>query len=88
MNKQELLHLLRLYTITPSKSKGQNFLLDEDALEKIVAAADLKKSDNVVEVGPGLAVLTEKLIEKAGEVVCVELDDAIVAALKKTFFSG
>jgi len=85
MNKQELLHLLKLYNISPSKSKGQHFLLDDDALETIVDAAHLKKTDNVVEVGPGLAVLTERLIEKAGAVVCVEIDDAIVSALHKRF---
>ena len=51
--------------IIPSRSKGQNFLISEEVYDKIVEQADIKKSDTVIEVGPGLGILTEKLSKMA-----------------------
>lgn len=65
-----------------TRTKGQNFLIEEDVYEKIVAAADLKNDDTVLEVGPGLGFLTAKLAEKAGKVIAVELDDKLAAYLR------
>lgn len=74
--------LCKIYEIKPARSKGQNFLIKEDVYDKIVAAADLKKEDMVLEVGPGLGFLTAKLAEKAGRVVAVELDDKLAEVLE------
>lgn len=67
------------------KGLGQNFLIDQDALDAIVEAAGLNKGDHVVEVGPGTGFLTEQLIQKAGKVTSVELDENMVEILKEQF---
>lgn len=69
--------------IKPARSKGQNFLINEDVYDKIVEVAEIKKDDVVLEVGPGLGFLTEKLGEKAKKVLTVELDDKLFALLEK-----
>jgi len=69
------------HDLRPSKGLGQHFLTDPVALERIVAAAELSEQDWVLEIGPGLGHLTRKLVERAGQVVAVELDPAMVAAL-------
>lgn len=69
----------------PKKSLGQNFLVDADALARIVAAADLAPTDCVLEIGPGQGVLTRALAEHAGHVVAVELDDRLVEPLRVEF---
>lgn len=68
-----------------NKGLGQNFLIDDEALDKIVEAADLYEGDHVVEVGPGTGFLTERLIQKAGKVTSVELDRNMVEILKEQF---
>lgn len=67
------------------KGLGQNFLVDKHALDRIVAAAKLTPDDYVVEVGPGLGVLTQELAKEAGRVVAVELDRTMAAALREKF---
>ena len=74
--------LCDLYNIKPARSKGQNFLIKEDVYEKIIDVAELKKDDVILEVGPGLGFLTEKLAVKAEQVVAVELDDKLANALQ------
>ena len=69
------------------KRLGQHFLVDDDVLQKIVATAELAPGDTVIEVGPGLGVLTRGLAKRAGRVVAVELDDVLAAALKKEMAS-
>lgn len=76
--------LLRRFAIQPKKSLGQNFLVDEAALSRIVAAADLGPADTVLEIGPGLGTLTCRLAEAAGQVIAVELDDRLIPALRYT----
>ena len=66
------------------KSLGQHFLIDSGVLRKIVDAAELSPQDTVIEVGPGLGVLTSELAKRAGRVIAVELDDNLSALLKKT----
>ena len=58
----------------PNKNLGQHFLIDKTALEAIVQAADIKQGDRVLEVGPGLGVLTHALLERGAEVVAIEKD--------------
>jgi 16S rRNA (adenine1518-N6/adenine1519-N6)-dimethyltransferase len=76
--------LLHRFAIQPKKSLGQNFLVDEAALARIVAAADLGPEDTVLEIGPGLGTLTRRLAEAAGRVIAVELDDRLIPALRYT----
>jgi len=74
--------LCRLYDIKPVRSKGQNFLIEEKIYDDIVAAADLKPDDVVLEVGPGLGFLTAKLAKQVDRVVAVELDDNLAEVLR------
>lgn len=71
--------------LIPKKSLGQHFLRSESALQMIVAAANLTKSDFVIEIGPGEGVLTEKLIKECGKVLAVEKDRRSVDFLKEKF---
>jgi len=76
--------LLIRYGLAARKGLGQNFLIDRGVLDKIIAAAAVEKSDTVVEVGPGLGVLTRALAERAGKVIAVELDRNMVGLLRET----
>jgi len=76
--------LLRRFNLQARKGLGQHFLIDEEVLELIVSTARLTPTDGVVEVGPGLGVLTQELAGQAGCVIAVELDDKMAAILKET----
>ncbi len=75
--------LLREFGLHPKKSLGQNWLVDESALSRITAAAELSPHDTVLEIGPGLGALTRHLAEKAGRVVAIELDAALLPPLHR-----
>lgn len=77
-----VMDLVRRYQIDPKRSLGQNFLVDAAHLDRIVAAADLTPDDTVLEIGPGLGTLTERLAAQAGSVVAVELDDRLIELLR------
>lgn len=77
--------LIRLYNLDPKKSLGQNFLIDEQHLARIVAAAELTPDDTVLEIGPGFGVLTRQLAAQAGRVIAVELDDRLITLLRAQF---
>lgn len=79
----ETKHLLHKYGLKPIHHRGQNFLINEKILDKIITAADLKKDDTVLEVGPGLGFLTKRLAKKVKRVVAVELDKNLVEVLKE-----
>jgi 16S rRNA (adenine1518-N6/adenine1519-N6)-dimethyltransferase len=79
----ETRRLLRRYGLHARKGLGQHFLVDRDVLGLIMGAAALTASDVVVEVGPGLGVLTRELAGRAGRVFAVELDDRLAAGLKE-----
>ena len=74
--------LCRLYDIKPARSRGQNFLIKEEVYEKIIEAAELKKDDDILEVGPGLRFLTTRLAKIVKRVVAVELDDKLAEVLQ------
>jgi 16S rRNA (adenine1518-N6/adenine1519-N6)-dimethyltransferase len=80
--------LLAVRNIRLTRSLGQNFLHDTNQLRRIVAAADLKKADRVLEIGPGLGPLTELLAEQAGEVLAIEKDARLVEVLRERFNVG
>jgi len=83
----ETRRLLRQSDLRARKGLGQHFLVDGEVLSLIVATAELESSDVVVEVGPGLGILTRELAKRAGRVVAVELDDNLAALLRKTLAS-
>lgn len=84
---QRMKELCRIYDITPSRTKGQNFLITEKVYDEVVAAADLSEQDTVLEVGPGLGFLTARLAQVAGRVVTVELDDKLAVLLQTALAS-
>ncbi len=76
----ELSALLRAHNLAPLKSLGQNFLIDQNIVEKIAAAA-VEPGGNVLEVGPGPGALTLQLARRAGRVVAVEIDRGMLGVL-------
>jgi len=74
---------LRKNNISPSRDRGQNFLIDKNVLEKIIESANLKKDDVVLEIGAGFGTLTERLAQKAGKVITVESDRGILPILRR-----
>ena len=81
----EIREICRIYEIKPSRSKGQNFLVNEKIYEDIVKAADLKSTDMVLEIGPGLGFLTLKMAQAVKKVIAVELDDQLANYLQTGF---
>jgi 16S rRNA (adenine1518-N6/adenine1519-N6)-dimethyltransferase len=77
------LSLLKRYEVHPNKRLGQNFLTSRIVLKKIIKAADLKPSDIVLEIGPGLGILTKELAKMVKKVVAVEKDRKLADVLKK-----
>jgi 16S rRNA (adenine1518-N6/adenine1519-N6)-dimethyltransferase len=73
--------LLRRFDLWAKKGLGQHFLIDEGVLGGIISAADLAPHDLVLEVGPGLGVLTEELARRAGQVIAIEVDNRLVSIL-------
>lgn len=69
----------------PKKSLGQNFLRDEEVLQKIISVSDLKSDDFVIEIGPGEGVLSSELIKKVGKLIMIEKDERLAEKLAKNF---
>lgn len=76
--------LLRDHGLSAKKSLGQNFIIEPNIIERIAAAAACDKQDLVLEIGPGLGSLTQKLAEQAGQVVAVEIDRSLLPALAES----
>jgi 16S rRNA (adenine1518-N6/adenine1519-N6)-dimethyltransferase len=76
--------LLEKYGVRPFKGWGQNFLIDRSVLKKIIASADLKPNDIVLEIGPGIGTLTRELAKKVKKVITIEKDKKMVEILKET----
>lgn len=85
---EEVRGLLRETEFRPKKSLGQNFLIHEHVIESILRLLALDGDDGVVEIGPGLGFLTRRLLERAGQVWAVEVDDALVARLRQSGFGA
>ena len=69
--------IIKKYEFSFKKNFGQNFLVDERVLDKIVSAADINENDLVIEVGPGIGTLTQAMAKKAGKVISVEIDKTL-----------
>lgn len=78
--------LMKKYGITANKKLGQNFLIDENVIDTIANASEISSDDLVIEIGPGLGTLTDKLLQKAGKVIAIELDERMLDILKNRFF--
>lgn len=83
---EETKFLMKKYNITANKNLGQNFLIDESVILEACDASNITKEDLVIEIGPGLGTLTKFLLERAGKVICIELDDRMISILKERFF--
>ena len=82
--KKEIKNLLREKKIWLQKRLGQNFLISKRVLEKIIEAGQLKKTDIVLEIGPGIGTLTKELTRKVKKVITVEKDSRLIEILKET----
>jgi 16S rRNA (adenine1518-N6/adenine1519-N6)-dimethyltransferase len=85
MTLTEIKDICKVYNIVPTKSRGQNFLFDQNIIAKIIKSANLSKKDVVLEIGPGLGVLTEHLVRHVKRVVAVELDKKIIEFLSNKY---
>lgn len=74
--------IIRKHNFTFKKSLGQNFLIDKNILDKIVAAANLTEAKGALEIGPGIGALTERLAQEAGRVAAVEIDNRLIPILR------
>ncbi len=75
--------IIQRYDFAFKKNFGQNFLIDEHVLNKIISSADITKEDTVLEIGPGIGTLTQALARCAGKVIAVEIDKTLVPILKE-----
>ena len=82
---EETKFLMKKYKIKANKNLGQNFLINSEVVENIVNSSEITKEDMVIEIGPGLGTLTKYLLEKAGKVLCVELDTKMIKILQDRF---
>jgi len=83
LTKTEIKQLLKENNMRPLKRWGQNFLIDKNIKDKIIRLADIKSTDIVLEIGPGLGALTEDLAKKAEKVLAVEKDSLLCRILKE-----
>lgn len=85
MNLSEIRQILSEQEIQLTRSLGQNFMHDQNQIAKIVAAGKVGPDDAVVEIGPGLGPLTEKLVARAAKVIAIETDHRLVDFLSRRF---
>lgn len=83
-NPKNTIEILNKYKFVFQKKFGQNFLIDEHVLSKIIRSAEITEDDFVVEIGPGIGTLTQYLAASAREVAAIEIDDALIPILKDT----
>lgn len=82
---EETQAILNTYRIQANKSLGQNFLIDDNVIENIIESSEIEKEDLIIEIGPGLGVLTDRLLKKSNNVIVIELDKRMVEILKNRF---
>ena len=77
--------IMKKYKIRANKALGQNFLINQNVVDQIIENSNITKEDLVIEIGPGLGTLTKELLEKAGKVICIELDKKMIKILTDRF---
>ncbi|MFX0043391.1 MAG: 16S rRNA (adenine(1518)-N(6)/adenine(1519)-N(6))-dimethyltransferase RsmA [Candidatus Hodarchaeota archaeon] len=85
MNLKEIRLILKELDLKPKKYLGQNFLVDNNTLNKVISESHIIKDDTILEIGPGLGALTEKLIEKAKKVYAIEIDPILYKYISDKF---
>lgn len=80
-NTQEI---IKKHNFSIQKKYGQNFLIDEHVLNKIIAAAELNKDDYVIEIGPGIGTMTERMAPECRHVTAIEIDKELIPILSET----
>ena len=83
-NPKYTIEVLQKYHFVFQKRFGQNFLIDEHVLEKIIESSGITKDDFILEIGPGIGTMTQYLAEAAREVAAVEIDSSLIPILKDT----
>ena len=83
-NPQVTIQTIKKYEFAFQKKFGQNFLIDEHVITKIINAAEITKDDLVLEIGPGIGTMTQYLAESAGKVIAVEIDKNLIPILEET----
>lgn len=83
-NPKNTIEILNKYKFVFQKRYGQNFLIDEHVLGKIIRSAGITEEDFVIEIGPGIGTLTQYLAASAREVAAIEIDDALIPILEDT----
>ena len=87
-NLEEVRKILDKYGLHPKRSLGQNFLIDQNIIDKIVKAAEIKKEDNILEIGPGLGLITKELDKHSDSVLAIEKDTLFTKILKEFNFKN
>jgi len=80
--EEEIRQFCRHYALRLNTDLGQHFLVDTEVLQTIVEAPDIQPEDTIVEIGPGIGVLTKELLERAGKVIAIEIDDRLIPILE------
>lgn len=83
-NPKNTIEIIKKYQFAFQKKFGQNFLIDEHVLDRIMEGAGITKEDFVLEIGPGIGTMTQYLAEYAGSVLAVEIDSNLIPILKET----
>lgn len=84
LNATEIRDLAKKINLKPTKKLGQNFVIDQNTVEKIVKTAQIDKSSNVIEIGPGLGSLTLALLQTGAKVTAIEIDEKLAKLLPQT----
>ena len=85
MNKSEVQLILKQLGIRPNKNLGQNFLIDQNTVSKIILESKIRKNQSVLEIGPGLGALTEILVKNSNRIFAYEIDSVLFSYLSKSF---
>lgn len=83
-NRRNTGEIIEKYHFNFQKKFGQNFLVDSSILDRIMESAQITKRDCVLEIGPGIGTMTQRLAEEAGKVVAVEIDRNLIPILQDT----
>ena len=87
LNKEQIQIILKNLEFIPKKSLGQNFLVDNNALRRVVEAAEVSEGDTVLEIGAGLGSLTQYLAHLAQWVIAVEIDENLISPLGESLIT-
>jgi len=85
MNLREVKLILNQLKVSPDKRLGQNFLIDNNIVEKVITKSELLRDDIILEIGPGLGALTEKLVEKVRKLYAIEIDPRLCSYLENEY---